>query len=66
MVTDGTGPEYLSGWHILPSRQVAESYLTRFKSRVTLLKIIPCKARNLRRKAHSNSEVYLAEYIKLI
>ena len=65
-VTDGKGPEYLSGWHVLPSRRGAEDYLTRFKNRVAALRIIPCKARNLRQKLHSNSEVYLAEYIKLI
>ena len=67
MVRDGSCQTYyLSGWHILPSKQVATDYLKRFKNRLELLKIVPCEAKEIRPKAHSNAPVFLAKWIKLI
>lgn len=68
MVHDGspdTGTSYLSGWHILPSRQDAEDYLEYFKLRDTK-HIVPCYAREVWPKEHSRSDVYLAKYIKIL
>ena len=67
MVSDGSGPIYLSGWHVLPTKKEAKQYLTRFTKRTELLTIVECEAKNLRPKEHSrNRRVFLAEYIKLI
>lgn len=61
MVRDGsTGPEYLSGFHVLPTKEDCEKYLTRFSTRLDKLVIMPVKVRKLRPKAHSNSPVMLA------
>jgi hypothetical protein len=67
MVKDGTSKtSYLSGFHILESKEDCEEYLKYFtteKNRV----IVPCLARgNIRSKSHSRHPVFLAEKIKLL
>lgn len=65
MVKDGTSKtEYLSGWHVLPTREACEEYMSRFTKRVDILHIVECEVRNTWPKAHSPSPVLLAEYIK--
>jgi len=64
-VTDGSGQKpYLSGWHVLLNYEDCVTYMSRFKTRLDLLNIIECDVKNARRKEHSPSPVYLAEYIK--
>ena len=65
MVTDG-GREYLSGFHVLRLRGQAEQYLQRFyKPRV--LMIIPVEVKGkLRLKEHANSEVWLADWMRVM
>lgn len=65
-VNDGSGPTYLSGWHVLPSVEVAHSYLKRFTTRTDQLVVLPCHVRNIRRKEHADHEVYLTRYMKLL
>lgn len=66
-VNDGSGPWYWSGWHVLPTKKVAEKYLTRFKNRLDKLVILPCNIKgNQWLKAHANSPVILAQYLKLL
>lgn len=67
MVRDGSCQTYyLSGWHILPTKEDAQEYLTRFKKRLELLKIVPCEAEEVRPKTHSNAPVFLAKRIRLL
>jgi len=67
MVKDGTSKtSYLSGFHVLPTRRIAENYLRAFRKRLDRLAIVRCQVRgDVRRKTHSRSEVYLADQIKL-
>jgi hypothetical protein len=66
MVKDGTSKtQYLSGWHVLPSEEEAAKYLQRFKTRIDKLCIIPVLVKNIRQKSHSNSNVWLADSIKI-
>ena len=67
MVKDGTSKtSYLSGFHILKSKEECEEYLKYFtteKNRV----IVPCLARgNIRSKSHSRHPVFLTSEIKLL
>jgi|TARA_R100001086_G_scaffold232773_1_gene154164 hypothetical protein len=66
-VKDGTSKTtYLSGWHVLKSREAAEAYLRAFTQRLDILKIVPVDVRGeVRLKAHSRSEVYLADEMRL-
>lgn len=64
MVDDG-GTKYLSGFHVLKNRKDCAQYLSRFTAN-RHLKIVPCLCQNLRPKEHSNSPVFLAEYMKII
>ena len=66
-VKDGTSKTtYLSGWHVLMSRDAAEDYLRAFTKRLDILKIVPVDVRGeVRLKAHSRSEVYLADEMRL-
>ena len=66
-VRDGNkGKWYISGWHIFKSYEIAEKF---FYSRFRIHKnrtIVKCHARNLRPKAHSKADIYLAEKIRFI
>ena len=66
-VKDGTSKTtYLSGWHVLKTRDAAKDYLRAFTKRLDILKIVPVDVRGeVRRKEHSRSEVYLVDEIKL-
>ena len=65
MVKDGTSKtEYLSGWHVLPTKAEAEEYLTRFKERVEDLIIVRVLAKNMRAKHHSPDNVWLAQEVR--
>ena len=66
-VKDGTSKTiYLSGWHVLKSRSHAEDYLRAFTKRLDMLKIVPVDVRGeVRLKAQSRSEVYLADEMRL-
>ena len=61
--TDGSkgSTEYLSGWHVLLTREDAEDYLKAFTSRLDILKIVPVLVDEIRPKEHSRSPVYLAK-----
>jgi len=62
-VRDGNkGTSYISGWHLLPTKKECEDYLTRFSDTTNKI-IIKCKARGLRSKIHSRSNVFLANEI---
>lgn len=65
MVRDGgnTTP-YVSGFHVLMSRQACEDYLTKFKNTKDLV-IVECEAVELRQKLHSRSPVYLAGAMRI-
>jgi hypothetical protein len=66
-VNDGNSQSYWSGWHVLPSKRVAEAYLTRFKNRRDKLVILRCNIKgNVWPKAHANAPVLLAQFLKLI
>lgn len=62
MVRDGKGKEYLSGWHVLQTRELCEEYLKRFKNLKTKA-IVQCYVRDVRPKKHSRSNVFLADHI---
>lgn len=66
MVNDGSGPTYLSGWHVLPTYKDAYDYLQRFTTRIDKLTILPCHVRRIRPKEHSPSPVKLARFLKLL
>jgi len=66
-VNDGNSKSYWSGWHVLPTKAVAEAYLTRFKNRRDKLVILRCNIKgNVWPKAHANAPVVLAQFLKLI
>jgi hypothetical protein len=65
MVSDGKGTEYLSGFHVLPTSDECVEYLVKFKNLNDKV-IVKCQCQKLRKKEHSNSNVYLADKIKLI
>ena len=56
---------YLTGWHTLPSIEIAKKYLGNFKSRLDKLIIIECEIKGDIRKKPSNDTVVLSEWIKL-
>ena len=64
MVSDGSGTEYLSGFHVLKTLKDCEEYLKKFRN-VKTKKIISIQARGLRRKTHSRHPVFLASYMKI-
>lgn len=66
-VRDGTSKTYYwSGWHVLKTYEECAEYFSRFKAPRKLV-IIPCEVKGeIREKEHSPSNVYLAEYIKII
>ena len=61
-VQDGGSTVYMSGWHIVPSRQECLDYLEFFKHKHNKT-IVRCRARNIWPKSHSRHNVYLAEQI---
>ena len=62
MVRDGTSHTYYeSGWHVLLTEEDAKDYMKAFKRRLEKLRIVPVLVRNLRKKEHSRSPVYLAD-----
>jgi len=65
MGKDGTSEtKYLTGWHVLLSYEDCVAYMSRFKKRLDILKIVECQVKHATPKEHSPSPVYLAEYIK--
>lgn len=63
-VHDGSnGTPYISGWHVIPTREEAEKYFEKFKAKSQLLTIIPVFAYNIVPKRHSRAPVYLARWI---
>jgi hypothetical protein len=66
LVKDGTSKTtYLSGWHVLLTKEDAEDYMKVFTTRRELLKIVPVKVKNIRPKVHSRSPVFLVKYMML-
>lgn len=66
-VNDASGPFYWSGWHVLPTKKVAQEYLTRFTTRLNRLVILPCHIKGkVWRKPHAREPVLLAQWMKLI
>ena len=66
-VTDGTnGTKYDSGWHIMATYDEAEEYLSKFtdKTKNRGIVIIDVRGRVWPKK-HSNSNVFLCEWIKV-
>lgn len=64
VVHDGTkGTPYLSGWHIIPTKDEALEYIGKFKKRRDDLKIIRVWAKDVWGKKHSPSAIYLARWI---
>ena len=62
MVKDGTSDTYyLSGFHVLKTRQDCEDYLKSFTTRLDKLVILPILVGKLRSKEHSRSPVFLAK-----
>jgi len=59
------GPVYTSGFHIFDDLPTAVKYMRRFKKKANgrYKAIIKVKARNIWKKEHSSSKVYLSEYI---
>jgi hypothetical protein len=64
-IVDDGGTKYLSGFHVLPTLAECEKYLLRFK-RVINKKIVACECTGMRPKAHSPSNVLLADTLKVI
>ena len=64
MVRDGTGREYLSGWHVFLRQAVALEYLRRFTARPELLRVVPVKVRCVRPKVNAVAPVMLARWIR--
>lgn len=63
LVIDGSGgTEYISGFHVLRTKEQAKEYLQNFEKTKNKV-IIPCEVKNVRKKEHSRSEVYLANEI---
>jgi hypothetical protein len=68
IVTDGNwekSTKYESGFHIMPTYKSCVDYLRRFTN-VGCKGIVKCKARGIRPKEHSPSEIYLANRIMIV
>jgi hypothetical protein len=67
MVRDGSSKTwYLSGFHVLETKEECEEYLKFFKKPLNRI-IVPCLVKGeLRPKSHSRHPVYLAKFMKLI
>lgn len=64
IITDGGGgTKYISGIHVLATKEDAENYMRHFRKDRELLKIVPCYAMGVRIKKHSREKVYLANRI---
>ena len=63
-VRDGTGPFYTSGFNVLLTQDRMSDYAKRFKA-PRILMVIPVKVRGLRRKEHSKSDVWLADWMRV-
>src|SRR6056297_379499 len=60
-VQDGSnGTPYISGWHVLKSKQECYDYLEKFQHKDNK-EIIACRVRGLRPKEHSYDNVFLAD-----
>ena len=64
-VRDGKGTSYISGFHIMPTLEETESYLTRFKN-IEPKRIVQCIVKSVRPKTHSRHEVYLSEMMYIL
>lgn len=65
LVSDGKGSKYISGWHVLLEEEKANAYLSRFKTRLDMLAVVPVRVYDVRPKNKSRSKVYLAKYMIL-
>lgn len=69
VVTDGNplhSMPYVSGFHIMTSKEAALQYLGRKFKNFAEKAVVACIARGIRKKQHSRNEVFLADYMKLI
>lgn len=66
MVKDGQdGRPYVSGFHVLPTRQECVDYLNMFKN-MKHKKIVKCIVKSTRPKMQSRHRVYLAEMLYVL
>ena len=56
---------YWSGWHVLPTEEIAIQYLTRFKTRLEKLKIVPCNIKG-KHWPKNDTNIILAQYIRIL
>jgi hypothetical protein len=62
-VKDGSSKTtYLSGWHIVPSKEECLEYLKYFKN-IENKVVVKCRAKTIRPKKHSRHNVFLSKYI---
>jgi len=67
LVKDGSSKtEYISGFHVLLTREAAESYLNKHFKLKENKKIVRCFALNATPKAHSKDLVFLAQFIYIL
>lgn len=66
-VTDGgaESTQYLSGFHVMRTEAECLQYLKRFKNRSNK-KIVKCECEDLRKKAHSPSNVWLTSKMRIL
>ena len=57
-----SGKEFISGWHILPTKEECVDYLKRFKN---VDDIVVCRVHIALPRAKPNSKVTLARYMKI-
>ena len=63
---DGKGDcWYMTGWHSLPSIEVAQKYLGNFTNRLDRLRIVECEVKGDIHPKPTNDTVILSEWIKL-
>ena len=65
IVHDGNnGTPYTSGWHVIPTREEAYEYLDKFKkARRDRLIVVRVWVKEVHKKEHSPSPIYLARWI---
>jgi hypothetical protein len=64
MVSDGKGTEYLSGFHVMQNIDEARKYIKRFRN-IKNKGIVEVEVKNMWKKEHSPSNVWLAEEMKI-
>jgi hypothetical protein len=67
VVNDGTSKtSYISGFHVLPSYDIAKIYLEKHFKNKENKKIVRCFAGEVTQKAHSKDPVFLARFIYIL